>query len=75
MRPTIFCETVGDVEAQAPVITIHHNLAQVKAETPREILRDVETETSPDTLAERLAEVKATKVGETLTDVEGAPIV
>ena len=63
------------MDAEAPVITIHHNLAEVKAETPGDTLRDVETDASANTLADRLAEVKPKKVGETLTDVKGAPLV
>ena len=72
MRPTTFCETVGDVDAEGLVIKIHPSLAKVKAERPGDTLRDV---ASTDRLAVRLAEVKAKKVGETLTDAKGASLV
>ena len=63
MRPTTFCKTLGDAEAEALVITMHPSLAKVEAERPGDTLRNVETEASTDTLAVRLAEVKAKKVG------------
>ena len=54
------------------VNTMHHSLAEVKAEKPGNTLHDVEAKGLDDTLADRLAEVKAGKVGETLTDEKGA---
>ena len=37
--------------------TMHHSLAEVQNETPRDTLHDVEAVASGDTLADRLAEV------------------
>ena len=34
MRPTTFCERVGEVEAKAVVTTMHHSLAEVRPKTP-----------------------------------------
>lgn len=75
MRPATFCETVGDVETEVLINTMHQSLAEVEAETPGDPVRDVEAEASVDTLSYRLPEVKADKVGETLTDVKGASLV
>jgi len=66
---------VSDVEAETLLNTMHHSLAEVKAETPLDTLRDVETEASADMLANSLTEVKGEKVGETRRDVKGAPLV
>ena len=38
--------------------TMHHSLAKVQSETPRDTLHDVEAVASADTLADRLAEVR-----------------
>ena len=59
------------MEVEKLVNTMHHSLAEVKAEKPGDT-RDVEAKGLDDTLADRLAEVKAGKVGETLTDEKGA---
>ena len=40
------------------VNTMHHSLAKVQSETPRDTLHDVEAVASADTLADRLAEVR-----------------
>ena len=37
---------------------MHHSLAKVQSETPRDTLHDVEAVASADTLADRLAEVR-----------------
>ena len=71
MRPTTFCKTVGDVETEAHVNTMHHSLAEVEAERRGDTLRDVEVEASADTLADMLPEEKRENVGETLTYVKG----
>ena len=42
---------------KAFVNTMHHSLAEVQNETPRDTLHDVEAVASRDTLADRLAEV------------------
>ena len=62
MKPTTFCETLGNAEGEALVITMLYSLAEGEVETPGDTLRDVEAEASADTLADRLAEVKAVKV-------------
>ena len=40
------------------VNTMHHSLAEVQNETPRDTLHDVEAVASADTLADRVAEMK-----------------
>ena len=65
--PRSFWKTVGDVEVEALMITMHHSLAEAEAETPGDTLRDAET------LADTLAELKCEKVGETPTDLKAAP--
>ena len=72
MRPTTFRKTVGDVETDAHVNTMHHSVAEVEAERRGDTLRSVEVEASADTLACRLPEEKRENVGEILTDVKGA---
>ena len=62
--PRSFWKTVGDVEVEALVITMHYSLAEAEAETPGDTLRDA------DTLTDTLAELKSEKVGETPTDVK-----
>ena len=47
-------EALSDVYTKAFVNTIHHSLAEVQSETPRDTLHDVKA----DTLADRLAEVR-----------------
>ena len=75
MRSTLFGETVGDMEAEALVKTMHQSLAEVEAEKPFYTLRDVETKALADTLAERLLGVKAERVGETLMHLKAASLV
>ena len=58
------------MQAEVLVITMHHSLVEIEAETPGNTLRDVETEASADTLAHKLAKVQAKKVSETLTDLK-----
>ena len=41
LRPTTFCETVGDVMAVALLNKIHYSLAEMKAATPVCTLPDV----------------------------------
>ena len=72
MRPTSFYETVGDLEGEALVITMHHSLAEVEAEKGGHTLRNVETEALTNTLSDSLAEVKDENVGKTLKDVQNA---
>ena len=43
---------------KAFVNTMHHSLAEVHTETPRDTLHDVEAVASADTLADRLADVR-----------------
>ena len=43
---------------QAFVNTMHHSLAEVQNETPRDTLHDVDAVAFADTLADRLAEVR-----------------
>ena len=40
------------------VNTMHHSLAEVQNETPRDTLHDVDAVAFADTLADRLAEVR-----------------
>ena len=47
-----------DVYTKAFVNTMHHSLAEVQNETPRDSLHDVEAVASADTLADRVAEMK-----------------
>jgi len=74
LKPTTFCETVGDKKGKAIVITMHYSLAEVETETPGDTLPDVEAEASSNTLAARLPKVKPKKVDQTLTDVKGASL-
>ena len=69
LRPTTFCETVVDIEAETLVKTMHYSLRKVKAQTPVDALRDMDSKASANTLANRVAEVKGDKVDETLMDV------
>ena len=43
---------------EAFVNTMHHSVAEVQNETPRDTLHDVDAVASADTLAYRLAEVR-----------------
>ena len=43
---------------EAFVNTMHHSVAEVQNETPRDTLHDVDAVASADTLADRLAEVR-----------------
>ena len=45
---------------KAFVNTMHHSLAEVQNETPRDTLHDVQAVASADKLADRLAEVRTT---------------
>ena len=72
MRPTTFCETVGDVEVVALLKTMHYSLAEMKAETPVCTLPDVDAKALANTMADRLAGVKAVKVGELVTHMRVA---
>ena len=75
MRPTNFCETVGDVEAVVLLNTIHYSLAEIKTETPVCTLPDVHAKALANTMVDRLERVKAVKVGELLTHVKvAAPV-
>ena len=47
-----------DVYTNAFVNTMHHSLAEVQNETPRDTLHDVEAVASADTLDDRVAEMK-----------------
>ena len=38
------CETVGNVEGKALVITMDHSLLEAETETPGDTLRDVKTD-------------------------------
>ena len=49
---------MGDVYTKAFVNTMHHSLAEVQNETPRDTLHDVDAVAFADTLADRLAEVR-----------------
>ena len=49
---------MGDVYTEAFVNTMHHSLAEVQNETPRDTLHDVDAVAFADTLAYRLAEVR-----------------
>ena len=49
---------MGDVYTKAFVNTMHHSLAEVENETPRDTLHDVQAVASTDTLDDRLAEVR-----------------
>ena len=49
---------MGDVYTEAFVNTVHHSVAEVQNETPRDTLHDVHAVAFADTLAERLAEVR-----------------
>ena len=51
-------EPLSDVYTKAFVNTMHHSLAEVQSERPRDTLHDVEAVASADTLADRLAEVR-----------------
>ena len=55
MKATTFCESVGDLEGEALVFTMHHILTEAKVETACDTLGDVETKASADSLANRLA--------------------
>ena len=46
------------MSTKAFVNTMHHSLAEVQNETPRDTLHDVEAVASADTLADRVAEMK-----------------
>ena len=70
MRPTTFCETVGDVEAVVLLNTMHYSLPDIKTETPVCTLPDVDAKALANTMVERLASLKAVKVGEVLTHVK-----
>jgi len=59
LRPAIFCQTVGDLEAEAVINTIHYSQAEVKAQTLVDFLRDVKAKASANTLANMVAVVKA----------------
>ena len=59
LRPTTFCETVGDVQTNKLVNTMQYFLPEVKAQTPVKTLPD---EASVNTLANSIAEVRATKL-------------
>ena len=72
MKPNNFSKTVGNVEVEARVITLHHSFAEVDAKTTGDTLGDVKAKALPDTLAERAAEVKAGKFVKTLTDLKAA---
>ena len=65
LRPTLFCETVVDMEAETLVNTIHYSLRKVEAETLVDTLSDMDPKASAKTLAKRVAEGKADKDGET----------
>ena len=54
------------------VNTLHHSLAEVKAEKRDETLRDLQAKALADTLADRVAEVKYGEVDKTLKDEKGA---
>ena len=72
LRPTTFCETVGDVEAVVFLNTMHYSLAEIKTETPLCTQPDVDAKALANTMVDRLAGVKAVKVGELLTHVKVA---
>ena len=75
LRPTTFCETVGDLEAVVLLNTMHYSLAEIKTETPVCTLPDVDAKPLANTMVERLASLKAVKVGELLTHVNvAAPV-
>ena len=59
MTPNGFGETVGDVEAEAIVNTMHHSLAEV----------EVKVQASAYTLADMLAKKKTETLSEKLQDV------
>ena len=50
------------MEVVTLVNTLHHSLAEVKAEKQGDTLRDLEAKALADTLADRLAEVKYGKL-------------
>ena len=69
LRPTLFCQTVVDMEAETVVNTMHYSLLKVEAQTPVDTLSDMDPKASANTLANRVAEGKADKDGETQMDV------
>ena len=72
MRPTTFCETVGDVEAVVLLKTMHYSLAEIKTETHVCTLPDVDAKALANTMVDRLERVKAVKIGELVTHVKVA---
>ena len=75
MTPTLFCMTVGNVEAETLLNTIQYSLPEVEAQTTVDALRDMDAKASVNKLADRVAEANADKVGEKLTDVISALLV
>ena len=69
LRPTLFFETVVDMEAETLVNTMHYSLLKVEAKTPVDTLSDMDSKASAKTLAKRVADGKADKDGETQMDV------
>ena len=65
LRPTLFCQTVVDMEAETLVNTMHYSLPKVEAQTPVDTLSDMDPKASANTLAKRVAESKADNDGET----------
>ena len=72
LRPTTFCETVGDVYTKALVNTMHYSLEEVETKAPVDTLRDLETKESANKLTDEVADLMVEKVGGTLTDVKRA---
>ena len=65
LRPTLFCQTVVDMEAETLVNTMNYSLPKVEAQTPVDTLSDMDPKASANTLAKRVAESKADNDGET----------
>ena len=65
LRPTLFCQTVVDMEAETLVNTMNYSLPKVEAQTLVDTLSDMDPKASANTLAKRVAESKADNHGET----------
>ena len=72
LRPTTFCERVGDVYTKALVNAMHYSLEEVETKAPVHTLRDLEAKESANKLTDEVADLMVEKVGGTLTDLKRA---
>lgn len=56
LRPTLFCKTVVDMEAETLVNTMHYSLRKVEAETLVDTLSDMDPKASAKTLAKTVSD-------------------